>query len=82
MTRLFRILGPIPFFLFACGTTPTPAASEPANSPAPAASADCPAASEPCMNEDNLAVCLSVAKKCPGKVVQLESCPLQFACGE
>lgn len=86
MTRLLYIFGPIPFLLFACGTaTPTPATG-PATAPAanastaPGASADCPAPSAACMNQDNHARCLALAKKCPGKVLQLESCPLQFAC--
>ena len=43
----------------------------------------CPyAVDDPCMNEDNHAACLEVASKCPGEVVQLESCPLQFSCME
>lgn len=72
----------IPLLLFACGTTPAAPPTEPTSNP-PAtstASADCPSPTDGCMNEDNHAECLAVAKKCPGKVVQLESCPLQFAC--
>ncbi|MEM9692953.1 MAG: hypothetical protein AAGA56_10435 [Myxococcota bacterium] len=32
------------------------------------------------MNADNHASCRSLAASCPGRVVQRESCPLQFAC--
>lgn len=63
--------------------------SKPPADPAPpaaddgttSASDDCPAPDAGCMNEDNHAQCLEKAKECPGKVIQLESCPLQFSCG-
>jgi len=32
------------------------------------------------MNESNRAECLALAATCEGAIVQLESCPLQFAC--
>ena len=53
-------------------------------SPPPSMSGDeasmCPAPTEGCMNEENHAQCLEAEAKCPGKVVTLESCPLQFGC--
>jgi hypothetical protein len=33
-----------------------------------------------CMNEDNFAACQAREAECPGQVLVLESCPLQFAC--
>lgn len=33
-----------------------------------------------CMNEDNFAACQVREAECPGQVLVLESCPLQFAC--
>ena len=48
---------------------------------AAAPSDDCPPPDAGCMNEENHAQCLEKAKECPGKVLQLESCPLQFSCG-
>ena len=42
----------------------------------------CPAASEACMNEENRAQCLDlVAAGCENLLV-MESCPLQFGCGD
>gem|GEM_PF-6182335 len=41
---------------------------------------ECPAATDGCMNEDNAAECRARAKECPGKVLTLKSCPLQFSC--
>jgi hypothetical protein len=34
-----------------------------------------------CMNEDNLAECKTAQAECPGNVLVMESCPLQFGCG-
>ena len=34
------------------------------------------------MNEDNYKHCLKAEAKCPGKVLTLESCPLQFSCDD
>ncbi len=34
------------------------------------------------MNEDNHAACMEIAAACTGELVQLESCPLQFACDD
>ena len=73
------------------GGTPAPnssapgasTASDPGDDPVPGATAgseECPAPTEPCMNEDNHAECMAVAASCEGHVTQLESCPLQFAC--
>ncbi len=33
-----------------------------------------------CINEENLAQCRAREAECPGQVLVLESCPLQFAC--
>jgi hypothetical protein len=33
-----------------------------------------------CMNEDNFRECQRAAAECPGAVLVLESCPLQFRC--
>lgn len=33
-----------------------------------------------CMNEESFAACLAREAQCPGQVLVLESCPLQFAC--
>jgi hypothetical protein len=42
---------------------------------------DCPyAAGDACITEENLAQCQEMARQCPGEVMALESCPLQFAC--
>lgn len=45
-----------------------------------AAVAACPKPTDGCMNEDNAAQCRDKARQCPGEVVTLESCPLQFRC--
>ena len=37
-------------------------------------------ATSSCMNEDNLAECEAAAADCPGEVLVMESCPLQFGC--
>ncbi|MDP2308353.1 MAG: hypothetical protein Q8P18_20205 [Pseudomonadota bacterium] len=33
-----------------------------------------------CMTEDNLAECEEANEECPGGVLVMESCPLQFGC--
>jgi len=33
-----------------------------------------------CITEDNFAQCQAMSAQCPGEVVAMESCPLQFAC--
>jgi rhodanese-related sulfurtransferase len=35
-----------------------------------------------CITEDNFAQCQEMEQRCPGEVLALESCPLQFACPE
>ena len=42
----------------------------------------CPAVTDPCMNEDNYQDCLDVEATCNAGLLTLESCPLQFACGD
>ena len=55
---------------------------EPVDGDEPVASDVCAGhrATDSCMNEDNFAECQRVEAECPGSVVALESCPLQFAC--
>jgi len=87
-----RITALLPVLLLAAACTNTPDASvpeAPAAPGAPAAADDgaaddarCPAPTEPCMNEDNHAQCLTIAASCAGEILQLESCPLQFACSD
>jgi hypothetical protein len=36
--------------------------------------------SDPCVTSDALAQCRAMAARCPGRILALESCPLQFAC--
>jgi hypothetical protein len=68
--------------LFACpseSSTPSePVAGEAGE--VPVTKSSCPAPTEGCMNADNHKACLEAEAKCPGKVLTLESCPLQFAC--
>jgi hypothetical protein len=65
--------------LMACTPADTPAPPDAAGPPAPAEST-CPKPTDGCMNEDNYQSCLEAEAKCPGKVLIMESCPLQFAC--
>lgn len=44
--------------------------------------ATCPALSEPCMNEENLRDCQQIEEQGCKQVITMESCPLQFACGD
>lgn len=67
----------------ACTTASPPPASTGGSSPDAVddkAESMCPAPTDGCMNEENHKECLEVEAKCPGKVLTLESCPLQFAC--
>ena len=57
-------------FLMACGASPEDTASA------------CPPVTDPCMNEENYQECLEVEASCEGSLAVLESCPLQFGCGE
>ncbi len=63
-------------FGFACGgsetTTETPDQS--------GNSCDQFTVGDPCITEANLAACREREAQCPGEVMQLESCPLQFSC--
>lgn len=36
--------------------------------------------SHQCMNPDNFELCRALESECPGQVVVMESCPLQFSC--
>lgn len=62
--------------LLGCG------ASTPAPQSVDDAGASCAGnrATDACMNEDNFAACRQRESECPGEVIVLESCPLQFAC--
>lgn len=78
-----RLIISLPALLLAAACGPKPAANPPdgGSDPPPATgAAQCPAADAPCMDADNHAACLEVAATCTGEIVQLESCPLQFAC--
>ena len=45
------------------------------------ASGDCSyTLDDPCMTADNLEQCEDASAQCPGMVMVMESCPLQFAC--
>lgn len=59
----------LPFLLAACGTTD-----------APSESMCLEIEDDACMNEDNLQECLDAEAECPGTVLIMESCPLQFGC--
>lgn len=37
-------------------------------------------AGEPCVTDGSIAQCRVREEQCPGEVIVLESCPLQFAC--
>lgn len=36
---------------------------------------------DPCVDAEAFAACKEAEAECPGEVVTMESCPLQFACG-
>ncbi|HJK91498.1 MAG TPA: hypothetical protein RMH85_14920 [Polyangiaceae bacterium LLY-WYZ-15_(1-7)] len=64
----------------ACGSSTEPAQDSSSGADAPAAG-DCDyELGDPCITEENLAACQARAAECPGEVLVLESCPLQFAC--
>lgn len=42
----------------------------------------CPNITEPCMNKDNLAVCITLYEDGCENIMILESCPVQFSCGD
>lgn len=48
--------------------------------PDPGFCTDLMEADSACMNEDNLADCEEANEACPGEVLVMESCPLQFGC--
>ena len=60
--------------LVGCPSAPTPAADTPASE------SSCPSELNKCLDEENRQRCLEVEKNCPGQVLILESCPLQFSC--
>ena len=61
--------------LAACGATNTP--SEDSSTDDGCAGYH---AGDACVTDENLAQCREREAECPGAVVVLESCPLQFAC--
>jgi hypothetical protein len=67
----FRALALLPLFLLA-------ACPEPEGDPT--FCTDLMETSSGCMDEGNLAECEDANEECPGEVLVLESCPLQFAC--
>ncbi len=75
--------------LAACGASTAPADPPPSSDPRPPPDSPPPAddtvcnghrATDSCMNAENFAVCQEMSRRCPGQVLDLESCPLQFAC--
>ena len=64
---------------------PSPSAVAPPSLPpvpsAPPTTA-CPSINEPCMNEENLRICTDLIKDGCQDLLILESCPLQFQCGD
>lgn len=48
----------------------------------PAPPTACPAVDEPCMNEENLLLCTNLVMNGCRDLLILESCPLQFQCGD
>ena len=62
--------------LMACGSSTHP----PADADPSAATCGGYGPNDACMNEDNFAACQAREAECPGQVLALESCPLQFAC--
>ena len=72
MCALFAVVA------MACGTSSHPGST--ADGDAPPETCAGHRATDACMNEDNFASCLERDAECPGAVLSLESCPLQFAC--
>lgn len=79
--------------LVACGSASSTATDEPADpsadqtttgddvvDDADGASCEGYAIGDACITEDNFAQCQEMAAACPGEVLAMESCPLQFAC--
>lgn len=66
MNRIALVL-----FLAACGGAQTQSSG---------VDDDCPSIDDACMDEAALAACEARAAECPGQVVVMESCPLQFSC--
>jgi len=82
-----RLLPSLSALLFTAACGPSPSTSPPPSTgaePSPTSGADmrCPAPNDPCMNADTHAQCMKVAASCEGEILQLESCPLQFACAD
>ena len=46
------------------------------------AQAECPEAGSPCMNEENFEQCQEIVNSGCERLIVVESCPLQFACGD
>jgi hypothetical protein len=72
--RTSIIAVPLLSLLMGCGAG-TPSATA-------ASGTDCDAyrAGDACVTDENLAQCRALAARCPGQVLVMESCPLQFAC--
>jgi len=60
--------------LLACGATAAPAQDTGDDGCAGYHTGDA------CVNDTNLAACREREAECPGSVIVLESCPVQFAC--
>ena len=57
----------------------TPETCTPVVEPTPV---ECPSVDEPCMNKDNFHACKDIVDSGCKKLLILESCPLQFDCGD
>jgi len=64
-------------------TTPVPiAVAPPTGTPPTSAPTSCPGVDEPCMDDENFQVCTELIENGCMDLLVLESCPLQFRCGD
>lgn len=74
MSRCFVLL-----LLVACGSSAEPGSSDSTGGE----EGPCPSELSECYDADSRAECLEVARTCAAEnIVQLESCPVQYACDE
>jgi hypothetical protein len=64
--------------LMACGSSTHPPSSNDGDPGSGTCAGNGP--NDSCMNEESFAACQAREAECPGQVLVLESCPLQFAC--
>ncbi len=74
-----EILFSVVFALMACDGAPGPS---PDSGGVPTSGLSCGGvqAGEPCVTDSSIAQCRVREGQCPGEVILLESCPVQFAC--